>query len=73
MNVVDHGMTMQEAVSAPRFHSEEPGKLFVEPPCPEEVSATLTAQGYQVERTTYMACVQAMRIDPKSRPANGRR
>jgi gamma-glutamyltranspeptidase len=55
---------MHDAVAVPRFHSEEVGKLFVEPSCPEEVSAALTAQGYQVERTTYMACVQALRIDP---------
>lgn len=66
LNVIEHGMSMQEAVSVPRFHSEEAGKLFVEPSCPQDVSTALTSGGYDVQRTTYMACVQALRIDPES-------
>ena len=39
------------------------GKLFVEPPCPEEVSATLTAQGTRwSERPTWPACRRCVSI-----------
>ena len=66
INVLDLGMDAQEAVAAPRFHSEEAGKVFVEPAFPEETREALTRMGYDVERSTYMARVQAIRIDAES-------
>lgn len=63
LNVIDHGMSMQEAVNAPRFHSEEQEKIFLEPLIPEETSRTLRNK-YNVQRSTYMSRVQAIWIDP---------
>lgn len=64
VNVVDHGMTMQDAVSAPRFHSEEDRLIFLEPTIPAETETALRAMGYRVERSTYMSRVQAVHVDP---------
>lgn len=67
VNVIDHNMDMKSAVSAPRFHSEERQMLFLEPDFPKELAETLRAMGNQVERSIYMARVQAIRV----RPDNG--
>ena len=67
LNVVDRRMTMAEAVNAPRFHSEEPALLFVEPSIPEEVVEAMRARGYRIERSTYMSRVQAILIDQDGR------
>ncbi|HHT28166.1 MAG TPA: hypothetical protein GXZ82_13095 [Firmicutes bacterium] len=62
-NVVDFGMTLQEAVTAPRFHAEETRKLFLEPQIPEQIESTLRARGYETHRTTYMARVHTVMVD----------
>jgi gamma-glutamyltranspeptidase/glutathione hydrolase len=62
VNVIDHGMDMGAAVSVPRFHSEEEQLLFVEPSFPPETDAALAALGNDVQRSTYMSRVQAIRI-----------
>lgn len=64
LNVIDHGMSMEEAVTVPRFHSEEQNKLFVEPEIPESLVEQLQAKHYQVLRSSYMSRVQAIWIDP---------
>jgi gamma-glutamyltranspeptidase/glutathione hydrolase len=55
-------MDMGTAVSVPRFHSEEEQLLFVEPSFPPETDAALAALGNDVQRSTYMSRVQAIRI-----------
>jgi gamma-glutamyltranspeptidase len=55
-------MDMGSAVSVARFHSEEAQLLFLEPAFPEEVAAALRAKGNDVQRSTYMSRVQAIRI-----------
>lgn len=67
LNVVDRRMTMVEAVSAPRFHSEEPALLFAEPSIPEDVVEAVRTRGYRVDRSTYMSRVQAILIDRDGR------
>ncbi|MGQ0571937.1 MAG: gamma-glutamyltransferase, partial [Armatimonadota bacterium] len=67
LNVLDRGMTMAEAVSAPRFHSEEPALIFVEPSLPEDVVEALRSRGYRVEHSTYMSRVQAILVDESGR------
>ncbi len=62
VNVIDHGMDMGSAVSAPRFHSEEEQLLFIEPSFPSETDDALQAIGNDVQRSTYMSRVQAIRI-----------
>lgn len=71
LNAIDRGMPMAEAVAAPRFHSEEPDLIFLEPSFPEPVAEALRARGYKVQRSTYMSRVQAIQIEPDGRLAAG--
>lgn len=66
LNVIDHGMSIQEAVSAPRFHSEEERLIFLEPEVPEATAEALSSSGYQVRRSRYQARVQAIKIDTET-------
>jgi len=63
-NVVDHGMSMAEAVSVPRLHSEERQLVFLEPALPESTAGALRAMGNEVQRSSYQARVQAIRVRP---------
>src|SRR5205085_11164139 len=47
INLIDHGMTLQEAVEAPRVWTEG-NALEVEPAVPESVRAKLSAMGHDV-------------------------
>lgn len=47
VNLIDHGMTLQEAVEAPRVWTEG-NALEVEPAMPESVRAKLTSVGHKV-------------------------
>jgi gamma-glutamyltranspeptidase/glutathione hydrolase len=47
VNLIDHGMTLQEAVEAPRVWTEG-NALEVESGVPESVRAKLTAMGHKV-------------------------
>ena len=49
LNLVDHGMTLQEAVEAPRVWTEG-GVLEVEPAIPDHVIAELSERGHRVAR-----------------------
>lgn len=50
LNVIDYGMNVQQAVSAPRFHHQWiPNKLRVEPATTADVVATLRSCGHPVE------------------------
>lgn len=50
LNVVDHGMDVMEAVSAPRWHHQwVPRRLRVEPQIPADVLDALRARGHTVE------------------------
>jgi gamma-glutamyltranspeptidase/glutathione hydrolase len=48
INLIDHGMSVQEAVEAPRVWSEG-NALEVEQGVPEAVRVKLTAMGHQVQ------------------------
>jgi gamma-glutamyltranspeptidase/glutathione hydrolase len=67
LNVLDRGMPMARAVAVPRFHSEEPGLIFIEPAFPDDVADSLRRRGYRVERSTYMSRVQAILLDKDGR------
>ncbi len=62
VNVIDHGLDMGTAVSLPRFHSEEEQLLFIEPSFPDDTDDALRDLGNDVQRSTYMSRVQAIRI-----------
>ena len=51
LNVVDFGMNVKQAVSAPRFHMQwVPDKVFVEPEVSDEIVEGLRRRGHTVER-----------------------
>ncbi len=67
VNVVDFQMDMRTAVTAPRFHSEERQLIFMEPQFPERTAAALREMGNEVQRSAYMARVQAILVRSDTR------
>jgi gamma-glutamyltranspeptidase/glutathione hydrolase len=49
LNIIDHGMTLQQAVEAPRIWTQGLA-LELEPAVPEDVAAGLAARGHRVQR-----------------------
>jgi gamma-glutamyltranspeptidase/glutathione hydrolase len=49
INRVDHGMTLQQAVEAPRIWTQG-GALELEPAVPDDVAAALAARGHVIKR-----------------------
>lgn len=68
INVVDHGMNVQEGVSAPRFHHQWlPDVITVEPRgFPADVRRALESMGHKVKITGRMGSCHAIMIDPKT-------
>jgi gamma-glutamyltranspeptidase/glutathione hydrolase len=65
VNVIDHGMTVAQAVSAPRVHHQWlPDKLFVEPGLPAETIAALQARGHTIEETRPFGSVNSIAVTP---------
>jgi gamma-glutamyltranspeptidase / glutathione hydrolase len=62
LNVVEFGMDMQTAVTAPRFHSQDRLRIFLEPGVDERTAESLRAIGREVLRSTYHARPQAIRF-----------
>lgn len=63
VNLIDHGMSVQEAIDAPRFHTSG-GSLFVEAGFQQSVLNGLGALGHTVSNQTEQGSVQAIVIDP---------
>jgi gamma-glutamyltranspeptidase/glutathione hydrolase len=68
MNVVDHGMNVQQAVDAPRFHHQWlPDEIRVEPfGFPADVVRNLEALGHKVVQGSDMGDVHAIYVDPST-------
>jgi gamma-glutamyltranspeptidase/glutathione hydrolase len=68
LNVVDYGMDVQEAVSAPRFHHQwVPDRLVVEAAIPADVIQALRSRGHRVEVSERnWSSAQAIVVDPSS-------
>jgi gamma-glutamyltranspeptidase/glutathione hydrolase len=68
VNVIDYGMDVQEAVSAPRFHHQwVPDKLFVEKDVPRDVTEALEARGHEISVGRYnWSAAQAIVVDPET-------
>lgn len=68
MNVIDHGMDVQEAVDAPRFHHQWlPDHIRIERRgFPADVIRALEARGHTVVPLADMGDVHAIMIDPKT-------
>ena len=66
VNVIDHGMTLQEAVEAPRVWIQS-GPLEVEESVPEHVRAALRERGHQVKVVPRVAGgMTGVLVDPES-------
>jgi gamma-glutamyltranspeptidase/glutathione hydrolase len=68
VNVLDHGMNVQEAVDAPRFHHQwQPDYIRIERQgFPKDVVAALEAMGHTLQVQENMGDVQAIWIDPQT-------
>ncbi len=69
INVIDHGMTMQEAVDAPRIHHQwMPDQIVYEPGgIVADVKDKLSAMGHQfTDKPRRMGDCEAIMIDPKT-------
>jgi len=64
LNAAMFGLSLQEAVAAPRVHSEFGRKIYAEPAFRGRVADELTRRGYEVEITHYMGCNQAAGYAP---------
>jgi gamma-glutamyltranspeptidase / glutathione hydrolase len=69
LNVVDHGMTIREAVDAPRVHLQWiPDELRIEKNgLSADTMEKLTAMGYKVQVRGNMGDVNAIMMDPKTK------
>lgn len=69
LNVVDHGMDVQEAVTAARYHHQwMPDEVFAEPELPEAIVTGLRRRGHQVEVAERpWSSAQSIVIDPETR------
>ncbi|PHI20931.1 gamma-glutamyltransferase [Lewinellaceae bacterium SD302] len=69
LNVAEFGMSLDEAVNAPRFHHQWlPDEIMVEPDAlGEQVKATLAAKGYRFRDVGRMAVVKALQVLPDGR------
>lgn len=69
VNVIDHKMSLEAAITSPRFHHQWlPDRVFYEierSKFSEEDLKTLQAWGHQVEGRKLIGRVQAVMIDPK--------
>lgn len=63
INVIDFGMNVEEAVSAPRFHHQwYPNKLFIEKDMPMDVRENLIKKGHELATGEAESAVQAIVI-----------
>jgi len=69
LNVIDHGMTIREAVDAPRVHLQWiPDELRVEKNgLSADTIAKLTTMGYKIEVRANMGDVNAIMVDPRNK------
>ena len=69
VNVVDHGMNIQQAINAPRFHHQWlPDEIYSEPgSMPPELRAAIEGMGYHFrEKVEEIGDAHGVMIDPKS-------
>lgn len=64
LNVLDHGMEVDEAVAAPRFHCEQPARVLVDPCLLGTADPALRPLGYEVVSSPAMGRVAAVRRAP---------
>jgi len=72
MNVIDHGMNIQEAVNAPRIHHEWlPDTLFVEKGISPDTIRLVREMGYSVVGTEPMGAASSIMVDQQTGMRHG--
>ena len=66
MNVIDHGMNVQQAVEAPRIWTMMFGNLEVENGFPDEVVEKLESMGHTIKRVRAISTANAVLVDEKT-------
>ncbi len=61
LNVLDHGMTLEKAVLAPRLHHQwQPDAVFFDGPAPQDLAAGLRGRGHRISDKPREGIVQAI-------------
>lgn len=72
LNVLDHGMSIQQAVEAPRIWSMMYGNLRIEEGVPTEVADTLASMGHSIQRVrTVAGGMNGVLLDPHTHLIHG--
>lgn len=75
MNTVDYGMTMSEAIQAPRIHNQlsgtNAGKLMTESHLGENLIGWMEMRGYDVQRDVHIGTAQGILFDTDKGVING--
>ncbi len=67
LNVIDHGMDVKAAVSAPRYHHQWiPDTLYVEAGVPADVLEGLRRRGHAVKSGGTWSAAEAIAVDPET-------
>ena len=74
IHVIDHGMGIQEAISAPRIHSEG-NNVWMESRIPRQIRETLRGMGHDVvdmaEATMFFGGLNAVMVNPETGNLHG--
>ena len=66
VNVIDRGMSIADAVAAPRVHNQwQPDQVFAEPAVPPDVVAALQARGDKVVPQRPFTSAESILIAPE--------
>ena len=73
VNVIDHGMSIQDAIDAPRFHHQWlPDTVLAEPQCfAPDVRAALESMGHVIRAGGQQGSVMAIRVHSGGAPTGG--
>ncbi len=75
INIIDHQMSLQKAIDAPRIHCITNREIFIESRIPEDVRNALIRQGCQLtvkkDFDLYFGGAQGILIDPKTGKLHG--
>ena len=71
INVLDHGMSMSQAVAAPRLHAENEDLIQVEPCWPESTLQVLRTRGFRVQEVSFLGWVDGIARSPLNRELEG--
>lgn len=67
MQLVDHGRTLSQAVSAPRMHHQWlPDEVWLEPGVPAAVREGLRARGHHLEEAPVIGHANCIAVDPET-------